>query len=292
VLPLLIEYDEDESPDAPRSKLSFGYSFLEKFIQLSVRVPMQSDPEAILAFLDSLTPGLGKPTQSTSRQAGAPEPKETKPVVPDSAPVRVDYNRIETKGESERIRRVVLMVSGVFHNNPRRLKLFLNSYRLSLYLASGQGLLDIRHDNREAAVTPEQLGKFIALIMRLPALLDVLAQDNKALAEYEVRATDEGNSPGLPGWINKSGIPKLLKYGVVNVPDQPFDLQRYSLARFPVDKMLSAVPLAPTPKREPTASTVVQNPKAPDNREASSAAATDASAFTDPTTSSEQSYPE
>lgn len=295
VLPLLVEPDSDESADGARSRLSFGYSFLEKFIQLSVRVPTQSDPVAILAFLDSLTPVTTAHTEFTSAGGARLESNATKPPATQPVPLQVDYNRIETKGESERIRRVVLMVSDVFQNNPRRLKLFLNSYRLSLYLASGQGLLDIRHDNRDAAVTPEQLGKFIALTMRLPTLLDVLIEDKAALADYESRAIDKDSSAPLAGWIDKNGVRQLLRYGVVEQPNQPFDSKRYSLARFPVEKMLSAVPLAPAPKTEQTVSPLNLQadtpdiPQEPSNQQVPTSVAPDRSASIDIAQGTEQS---
>jgi hypothetical protein len=255
-VPFLPEFAAAKDGNSFRSKLAFGYSFLEKFLQLSVRVPIQSDPQAIKIFLESLTSSDRKPVALLVPKpgSGAVLSNVSTPLV---GAAEIDYQRIETGEESERIRDVVLMVSPVFGYNPRRIKQFLNSYRLSVYLASSQGLLDINRKDGRSAVTLEQLGKFIALTIRLPELIDLLTRNPNTLAEYESAAIM--NSPGrmtntssmlsdVQIWLRKEdAISDLLMFGL----DMP-EKQKYMLDRFPVEKMLSAIPLAPRPP-EPSA---------------------------------------
>lgn len=269
LVPFLTEFQEEDGSISLRSRLNFGYSFLEKFIQLSVRVPIQDNSDDIKYFLQSLTAlpvGASSVNTAPDKIEDIREPKSPVGSPTDDA---IDYNRIETRGESERIQRVVLMVRHVFRSNPRRLKLFLNSFRLSVYLASSQGLLDIYRADKRAVSTPEQLGKFIALTMRFPELIDILSKNRQALAEYEATAVaaDAKKTSNLPSWLDKEGVSDLLRYGVVSAVGEPADEQRYSLRTFPVEKMLSAVPLAPVKPTDsskpttPSASTIPLTPE-------------------------------
>jgi len=72
-------------------------------------------------------------------------------------------------------------------------------------------------------------------------------EKSQALAEYEATAVaaDAKKTSNLPSWLDKEGVSDLLRYGVVSAVGEPADEQRYSLRTFPVEKMLSAVPLAP-----------------------------------------------
>lgn len=272
LLEFLPEY-EDKDGITVRSKLAFGYAFLEKFIQLSVRVPAQDDPKKVEQFLNDLVspPPSVTPTKQTYLQrsvtriqsfvrrkdraaSGAPSPVET--AIPEQRespqdapdPPAFDPNRVEFNGESERARGVVLMVRHVFRNNPRRLKIFLNSFRLSVYLASSQGLLDIDRRSRRQVATLEQLGKFIALTMKFPELLDVLAKNTAALADYEKAFLSSAGWPSeVPQWLNKDGVAELFRYMGVATQTASARTPEYSFQDFPVGKMLSAVPLLPIP---------------------------------------------
>src|SRR5205807_6420173 len=66
---------------------------------------------------------------------------------------KIQYLRVKVEKDSEEIIEVVSMVSPMFKNNPRRLKQFVNTFRLGLFIASRQGLLDSEVDFR--GVTPE-----------------------------------------------------------------------------------------------------------------------------------------
>jgi len=99
--------------------------------------------------------------------------------------------RIESGPESERIRSVLLMVREILGHNPRRIKTFLNRFRLMLYIASSQGLLDKDLKTGIAEVTPEQLGKFIALVSAYPDMLAESVADPSFFQKLEFYLTWE-----------------------------------------------------------------------------------------------------
>ncbi|MBW4630208.1 MAG: hypothetical protein KME49_33040 [Brasilonema octagenarum HA4186-MV1] len=67
------------------------------------------------------------------------------------------------------------MVASALDNNPRRLKQFLNLFRLKTYIASNTGLFDEVVDKSQnkpnEPLTLEQLGKFTAICVKWPQLL-------------------------------------------------------------------------------------------------------------------------
>ncbi|HZI58319.1 MAG TPA: TIR domain-containing protein, partial [Verrucomicrobiae bacterium] len=248
----------------PIEGLYFGYSYLEKFIQLTFRIPGLDGDAAINKYLDSLaeiklikpkkqlwknllssTQLLLKPADtralesgpSTQKQSDQPEKELTTSPKED-----IDWQRIETRGDSDRIRRIVSMVSPLFQNNPRRLKQFLNSFRLTLYLASAQGLLDRK--GQKSAATHEQLGKFVALMMRCPDLLSLLQKNQKLFEKLYVNEFKDDES--TPTWIRQQGVKHVWNYGI-DPNSTPYDVNTYSLELLDVSKLLSIMPLAPPP---------------------------------------------
>ena len=116
--------------------------------------------------------------------------------------------RIESGAESQRIRDIVMMVREVLEYSPRRIKTFLNAFRLALYIASAQGLLDVDSKTGEAEVTPERLGKFLVLTSRYPELRLILDRDPAFLENLERRAL-ERQSPAMTrslasGWRGRA----------------------------------------------------------------------------------------
>jgi hypothetical protein len=152
-----------------------------------------------------------------------------------------DPFRVEAGPESDRIQEVVLAVREVLGHNPRRIKTFFNLYRLSLYIASAQGLLDIEHASGMSEITPEQLGAFIALTAQYPEMIADKANPAKLLKElsrYSRRSYDLGSPTKVAVfnyWLGKPGLSSLLKQ------------EAYSLSDFPVLKFLSILPAVPVP---------------------------------------------
>jgi hypothetical protein len=166
-----------------------------------------------------------------------------------------------TGDESAEVLNVVLMVKDLFHCNPRRLKLFLNAYRLSTYMASRQGLFEKAGFSKDGYVPQparvpislEQLGKVVAISMRCPELHQKLSDtpDMFGVIEDALVRSITGklvdSQVQLPSWLDKPHVRELLHFGLLS--DQGhFDPSRYQLRNFPFASFLSVMPFAPDPQ--------------------------------------------
>jgi hypothetical protein len=227
----------------------FGDSFLEKFIQLSFRLPISSNEEQAHKFIDSLLVDPDAPVDTTQSILD----KEEEAKLRAREPIRV-----ESGPESQRIREVVMMVRDILDHSPRRIKNFLNSFRLSLYIASAQGLMDIDHETGKAEVTPENLGKFLALTTRYPELLAISIEDRNFFRGLEFQLFSDGNGSmgSLNPWLQKAGVRKLLAHGASSTATIEWS-DRYSLSDFPAWKFESVLPslvVPPNPRLRSAAS--------------------------------------
>ena len=212
----------------------FGDSFLEKFIQLSFRLPISNNEEQAHTFIDSLLIDSGRP-EDTMR-SGVDREEEAK--------LRTrQLIRIESGPESQRIRDVVMMVREILDHSPRRIKNFLNSFRLSLYIASAQGLMDIDPDIGQSEVTPERLGKFLALTNRYPELFSIAVKERGFFGRLEdaLRLEPVYGKPSQEKWLQVKEVRDLLSYRPAMMSTDEWSL-KYSLARFPAWKFESVLP--------------------------------------------------
>jgi hypothetical protein len=97
--------------------------------------------------------------------------------------IRRETVKFQVTGDSQTVRDIVLMVAPALDHNPRRIKQFINLFRLKVFIASNTGLFDeVKLKETEQALPPltlEQLGKFTALCMKYPLLRVDLAKDDK-----------------------------------------------------------------------------------------------------------------
>ena len=234
LLPFIRSTGGDPTTLTADQRLSFGYEYLEKFIQLSFRIPMPDDDSVMQHFIEKLTPEKAATAEENtvgSRTSG-----------------RI-YNRIESGEDSQEIVGVVLMVRHLLGNNPRRLKQFLNAYRLALYLASSQGLFDEDSVTGTRGLTLQQLGKLIALNMRFPQLAAALLDGPRLLAEVEAYLQylpqpggrpPQGQEPPL--WLRLPAALELLQFGLDSA-----DAEVYSLKNVDVSAILRVMPAVPNP---------------------------------------------
>jgi hypothetical protein len=147
-----------------RHAASFGYSYLEKFIQITFRVPRPSE-SGIEEFLRSLGQSAAD-TQNDNMQKRMDEAirRERRKLV-----------EVRSRVDSSEVQRQVKLVAPALDWNPRRIKQFINDFRLQAYIASDLGLLDfVSMDDAVAAsamITLEQLGKFVAITQTWPDLV-------------------------------------------------------------------------------------------------------------------------
>jgi hypothetical protein len=306
LLPFLPEYAAGITPGtltgAGSSPLSFGYSFLEKFIQLSFTLPVINGPQALEKFLDAMLPRapiptwrgqvayfwapklaplvrwwrriLGKPlqpkpsTEAPPATSGSTNPAAANAAAPKAVETeaRIESLRVKMAADSKGVRAIVSMVSPIFENNPRRLKQFVSTFRLSFALSSDQGILGL--GPARARVTPQQLGKFTALTMRFPDLRVVLADVPDLLSKLELAARtwppDAKPDQQYWRWLHRQSVRKVLLYGVrevVGTTDAPTveAANPYSFRDLDVTHLLSLLPKVPPPP-EPPASTASPDP--------------------------------
>jgi KAP family P-loop domain/TIR domain/Clp amino terminal domain, pathogenicity island component len=228
--------------------LEFGQAFLQKFIQLPFRVP-EPNLENYVDFIKTVsTPSKMSAQQEMAREnvaeKKAPEviqevkgetigsgdtpptknPIETAkiaeiPSAPVPTPVQEQQRRereLQFQGDSDTIRAVALMYAKTLGTNPRRLKQFMNLFRLQAYIANEIGLFD-RGQGGTPAITLEQLGKIVAISLKWPALLADFAQTPEFLGKLEELATsgttDEATGT-LKTWLSEPRMRGFLNYGI------------------------------------------------------------------------------
>jgi hypothetical protein len=92
------------------------------------------------------------------------------------------------------------------------LKRFLGLFRLRTFIAKETGLLaGLEHQPYAGAMTLEQRGKFTALELLWPSLLQEAERDRGLLTRLEEQAM--GLRPGDSGWMSKPGVSEFLRIG-------------------------------------------------------------------------------
>ena len=162
------------------------------------------------------------------------------------------------KGDSLTVRNIVLMAAPALDYNPRRIKQFVNLFRLEAYIAHETGLFrKARAGSPRGPLTLEQLGKFVAIGLRWPRLLADFEEERTLPAELQRLAADgEAQSPSQAAnnWRQRPELMTLLRFGCEGErdpfdPNRPADPRRYSLAALDVDSLLQVSP--PTRRDRP-----------------------------------------
>jgi len=244
MLPYLIPEAAGTSDDTQwkrRAGLEFGQAFLQKFIQLPFRVPepnlenYQDFIETVSAparsnatSMERIASGIPAPVDSEANEvvtetAGTPEVAQANasaqiPIVPLPTPAQTQVRRereLQFQGDSDKIRAIALMYAQTLGTNPRRMKQFINLFRLQAYIANEIGLLDIGHGGT-SPVTLEQLGKFVAITLRWPALLADFAEESRLLGKLEelVISGVPGSTDTLKRWLSERRMQPFLTYGM------------------------------------------------------------------------------
>lgn len=206
LLPLLVETEANGKVSRANAMI-FGHEFLEKFIQLTLHLPAMQGND-LEEYLISIT-GAKKVEQATNTKQ-KPSDGRAKSASPDrisitssagklpsvaSDPLIADaIERREQAAVAERVERVsedlsdgslalqcAKYVAPALENNPRKLKQFVNLFRLRLYLAAAMNFLDLpdRDDGkleeeplRPASankLSPHHLAKLVALELAAPS---------------------------------------------------------------------------------------------------------------------------
>lgn len=189
LLPFLISDHQELNTEAGLQQArAFGYNFLEKFIQLSFQIPQASELFT-RDFIRSLSGTTGSP-------ATIEDPT-------------IEYNPVFTVEDGEdtiQFQETILLLAPFFENNPRKIKQLINIFRLKAHIANSTGLFLHLEDSEHQPLTIPQLGKFIALTIKWPQLLDSLAISPNFFRE--MYRTDEFSSTN--NWRKNIEFMKLL----------------------------------------------------------------------------------
>jgi hypothetical protein len=238
-----------EAPDNTFVHLDFGHEFLEKFIQIVFPLPLPS-PVALQRFVDTLGRSVPPPRRRRwlseqwrqlreafwgnrrQRRDYAPEKPDQPSAL--SAPsseaqtaAKRDQRRFRDLGfetDSDRIKRIVRGVAPTLGYNPRRIKQFLNLFRLRSYIALETGLLD--EIGEQKGLSLEQIGKIVVLSMRWPDLIAEWMLDRDLMKVLE--------SPDAP---------LMTRYGRWWRNNAVLDVVRSDLGSKSADTRLSLVPI-------------------------------------------------
>ncbi|AFE04688.1 hypothetical protein COCOR_02509 [Corallococcus coralloides DSM 2259] len=218
ILPLLVKAVPGGSPDpdAARQSLAFGHSFLDRFIQIPFRVPRMNG-RSLLSFCDSLMlePALlteKKKERAWQSASGFDWSFQW------GAPQRRAIMMIEAAdADSPALRKIVAMFAPVLDSNPRRLKQFINVFRLNAFIFSELGHFDVTEGQEPSTqLNLIKMAKLVALELWWPRLLDAAERDATLLLALEQKlATGKGNpdlgdSQPVRDWIAQSAPMRVL----------------------------------------------------------------------------------
>jgi CheY-like chemotaxis protein len=244
--------------------LHFGYEFIEKFIQLPFLVPRPREDD-ISELLDKLSTArvqqvrrwnlkrIFKPRWLFQKK----ESKKEKMHDEDQGDAEFDPEvtiknhretiKLQVGEDSNQIREIVLVASTAMDNNPRRIKQFLNLYRLRTYIAAETGLFDSPEDPDKQALTLEQLGKFVAINLKWPLLLPDLENDSKLLSKLQAFAINpdeqDKKSNAFARWKSQGDLIRFLRIQCLDDLGKPDpEEHKWSLSELDVDKLLQVSP--------------------------------------------------
>lgn len=223
--------------------LQYGYSYIEKFIQVPFWVPKPNQVD-IKKFLDEGVKGEKESTKDSSgTNQKAIKRRIAKLVFKRDSSSQI--NSINTNNQNENalgarkihqdnlrvfldvedsmlIKHITAITAPYLDYNPRRIKQFLNIFRLYGYLADELGILRYKNGlgGGERGLSLEQLGKVVALSLKWPQFISEAMDNAKFIQDflqYVYSETDDNtknlNSMQFKLWKNEEKLIKLLREG-------------------------------------------------------------------------------
>jgi len=147
------------------------------------------------------------------------------------------------------------MVAPSFDYNPRRVKQFVNLFRLRALLASQNGLFGVARVRESfEPMTFAQLGKLVAIALRWPSLLADVEKRPALLGRLQALAWNESDSkepsqdPNERYWIGKRDLMKLIEFPAGDGHEgesHQTGRDEYSLAQIDIERFLQVAPSVP-----------------------------------------------
>jgi hypothetical protein len=251
--------------------LDYGYSFIEKFIQLPFSIPRPTKSD-IDNMIDHIVAKESKEIErklisiprsdedlygsSDERPSDLKDKREDIDRTPESREeeeVKEEEKRwleLKLADDSEQIRAIVHMIAPFVDYNPRRIKQFINLFRLRAYIAyETQRLILPEETEYSEGLTLEQLGKIVVISLRWPLFLESLARDEfilRELAVFSEEKTEDINSLGNEvgrRWAREDQLMQLIRFGCLDEKGgRGSEWSKYTLSQAKVDKILQVSP--------------------------------------------------
>lgn len=246
--------------------LEFGFEFIEKFIQVPFKVPQPRGDDIgnlITALGGKMTENKSSNSKiewnSVKNQSGYSfnvakgESTETK--------ISNDKTNFEQKPpkqedvDSKEVAEVIKTVAPFFDYNPRRIKQFLNIYRLKIYIGNETGLFNQPSpESSYQRINLYKLGRFVAINLRYPLLIAELEDNPQLLNELQDYALNNTSPEKVSSgyWLSKLRLIKLLKENLEDKENR--DENTFALSNINLNQLLQ---ISPTVK--PLQANVAQN---------------------------------
>ncbi|MGY3347171.1 MULTISPECIES: P-loop NTPase fold protein [unclassified Bradyrhizobium] len=182
---------------------------MEKFVQVPFRIPSPGQRE-IARWVTGMASGAINQTPESPNDTGLEEIREG------SDPAGFEQ--------------VVERIARLFDFNPRRIKQFINIFRLRVMVALSTGVLTVRVQTTTGGlaaggITMEQLGMLTAILMRWPQIITDLLDDPKLLQKIASSSSNSSNLDAVAKWSAdrelKEAINLDLTYSLSNVDLTP-----------------------------------------------------------------------
>ena len=250
----------------------YGYSFIEKFIQIPfvLPIPSRDDIENMLLEMAGETrvadnvAQIGESKESTETKATTEQTDEDKDMTDEAQRITPTHPKAEEdknaaraerqivreevmlkfEGDNKNFRSVVLMVSEAFGNNPRRVKHFVNLFRLRIRIAASTGLIT----PEERLITFARLGKFIGIELGWPLFIRDLERNHKLLDELVGIAEGETKPDEVvektKEWAEDKRLIGLIKSGCFDKNNKKTgnEYQRFCMRGLDVERLLKISP--------------------------------------------------
>ncbi len=151
--------------------LAFGYNFIEKFIQVPFVIPEPTDADIEALLKPRLE---GHDTSVADEQSVTTVLSSSQ----DRPPSSRAYVTLDLGADAPVVIDIAKMVAPALDRNPRRIKQFVNLFRLRAMIADATGLFVATEGTpRSNQLTLQKIGKFVALELRWPLLLADLEEE-------------------------------------------------------------------------------------------------------------------
>lgn len=278
LLPLLLPPDSDGKM-ARQKALGFGHEFLEKFVQITLHLPglTGADQEQ---FLQMITGWEGEETDKSSPAVDPQESSVSGRLEP-LDPVSVDpQTQAEDRAESRRklakraaearwsrveaaVKQVETQlndghaaficasyVADALENNPRRLKQFVNLFRLRLYLAAAMNLLDIatldpteRRRQRSEMLSAHDIAKLVALDLCCPQTMAEAREEPSVAIDVLIKRAQEEHAD-----LRLSAISRMISF---EPESDPTEASAFDLGTAPLTKYFQQLASVALPAESP-----------------------------------------